>query len=448
MCALSPRAGLHCVGVRSLIVYGQRVHFAGLGVALRRVNRNCKPMEHESMLDDQPAGPLSGIRVLDLTSMISGPVATMMLADQGADVIKVEALSGDLVRGAGPNRSGITATFLSSNRSKRSLSLDLKSDAGSKILRDLVPTADVFVQNFRPGTIERMGFGEDQVRALNNAMIYVSISGFGEQGPYAHQRVYDPVIQALSGLAAIQADGVTGRPKMIRTIIPDKTTALTAAQAITAALFARERTGEGQHVRLAMLDTMLAYLWPEGMAGFTLIGREVKAARAQLSPDLIFATTDGYITAGAISDKEWRGMCRALDRESWLTDARFKTLNDRAVNVTERLELTAEVIAGQSSEYWLARFDREGVPSAPVLDREGVLEHEQIIANQIIGEYEHPVAGKTRQPRPAALFDKTPAYIRRHAPSLGEHSEEILTELGYDAEQVGALLASGVIRSV
>jgi crotonobetainyl-CoA:carnitine CoA-transferase CaiB-like acyl-CoA transferase len=228
------------------------------------------------MTPEQNHGPLSGIRVIDLTSMISGPVATMMLADQGADVIKVEALDGDLVRGAGATRAGITSTFISSNRSKRALAIDLKTPEGVQALKKLLQTADIMVQNFRPGAIERMGFGEDVVRAIKEDIIYVSISGFGETGPYAHQRVYDPVIQALSGLAAIQTDGATGRPKMIRTIIPDKTTAVTAAQAITAALFARERTGKGQHIRLAMLDTMVAYLWPEGMGGFTLVGRKSK----------------------------------------------------------------------------------------------------------------------------------------------------------------------------
>ena len=308
-------------------------------------------------MQEEARGPLTGIRIIDLTSMISGPVATMMLADQGADVIKVEALSGDLVRGAGPNRSGITSTFISSNRSKRALSVDLKTDEGTEILSKLIKTADVLVQNFRPGTLARMGFGEQAVRALRQDIIYVSISGFGEQGPYAHQRVYDPVIQALSGLASIQAEGETGRPKMIRTIIPDKTTALTAAQAITAALFARERSGEGQHIRLAMLDTMVAYLWPEGMAGFTLVGREVKAARAQLSPDLIFQTTDGYITAGAMSNKEWQGMCKALGHLEWLEDERFKTVNDRAVNATERLNLTAQVLATDSCAHWLELLD-------------------------------------------------------------------------------------------
>ncbi len=394
-----------------------------------------------------PEGPLSGVRVLDLTSMISGPVATMMLADQGADVIKVEALSGDLVRGAGPNRSGITATFISSNRSKRSLAIDLKSEAGADVLRKLIATADVFVQNFRPGTVERMGFGEAAVRALKDDIVYVSISGFGETGPFAHQRVYDPVIQALSGLAAIQADGASGRPKMVRTIIPDKTTAVTAAQAITAALFARERTGAGQHVKLAMLDTMVAYLWPEGMSGLTLVGKEVKAARAQLAPDLIFATTDGFITAGAVSDKEWRGMCRALGHEEWIEDPRFASVNDRAVNVTERLNLTAEVLAGNSSAHWLARLDAEGVPCAPVLSREAVLEHEQILNNELVELYEHPVAGTVRQPRPAARFDKTPAMIRRPAPALGEHSKEILAEVGLDGVKIQALIEAGVVGS-
>jgi crotonobetainyl-CoA:carnitine CoA-transferase CaiB-like acyl-CoA transferase len=388
------------------------------------------------------SGPLDGVRVIDLTSMISGPVATMMLADQGADVIKVEPLSGDLVRFMGPNREGLTSGFISANRSKRSLAVDLKTEKGMDVVKALIPTADVFVQNFRPGAIERMGLGEEVVRSLNPDIVFVSISGFGETGPYAHKRVYDPVIQALSGLADIQKDGETGRPKMIRTIIPDKTTAVTAAQAITAALFARERGQGGQHVKLAMLDTMVAYLWPEGMAGYTFIGREVKAARAQFAQDLIFATTDGYITAGAVSDAEWRGMCKALDREEWLEDERFLTANDRIVNVRERLAMTAEVLVTRSSAEWLERLDAEGVPCAPVLQRHEVFEHEQIEINEMVAEYDHPVAGRIRQPRPAARFDQTPAEIQRHAPTLGEHSDEILSELGFDAE---ALRAEGVV---
>ena len=377
-------------------------------------------------------GPLSGIRVVDLTSMISGPVATMMLGDQGADVIKVEPLTGDLVRIMGPNRAGLTSGFISANRSKRSLAVDLKSEQGMAVVKKLVATADVFVQNFRPGAIVRMGLGEDVVRELKNDIVYVSISGFGETGPYAHKRVYDPVIQALCGLADIQKDGETGRPKMVRTIIPDKTTSVTAAQAITAALFARERSGEGQHVKLAMLDTMVAYLWPEGMAGFTFIGKEVKAAMAQFAQDLVFETTDGYITAGAVSDAEWQGMCVALEHEEWLEDERFKTTNGRIINVKERLAMTAEVLLSRSSAEWLLRLDREGVPCAPVLQRHEVFDHEQIRANEMVEEFDHPVAGRIRQPRPAARFDKTPAAMQRHAPTLGQHTRELLEELGFD----------------
>ena len=387
-------------------------------------------------------GPLSGVRVVDLTSMISGPVATMMLADQGADVIKVEPLSGDLVRFMGPNREGLTSGFISANRSKRSLAVDLKTERGMSVVKELIRTADVLVQNFRPGAIERMGLGEAAVRELKEDIVYVSISGFGESGPYAHKRVYDPVIQALSGLADIQKDGESGRPKMIRTIIPDKTTAVTAAQAITAALFARERGQGGQHVKLAMLDTMVAYLWPEGMAGYTFIGKEVKAARAQFAQDLIFETTDGYITAGAVSDAEWEGMCRALDKEVWLDDERFRTANDRIVNVRERLALTAEVLSTRTSADWLARLDEQGVPCAPVLQRHEVFEHEQVAINEMVAEYDHPVAGRIRQPRPAARFDKTPATMQRHAPTLGEHSDEIVAELGFDAQ---ALRSEGVV---
>jgi len=401
-------------------------------------------------MTDAP-GPLEGVRVLDLTSMISGPIATMMLADQGADVIKVESPEGDLVRQMGANRGGVSASFISANRSKRSIALDLKSAEGRRALERLIGGADVFVQNFRPGAIERMGFGEDAVRKQRADIVYVSISGFGETGPYAHKRVYDPVIQALSGLAAIQADRETNRPRMVRTIIPDKTTAVTAAQAITAALFARERaaregTKRGQHVRLSMLDTMVAYLWPEGMTGLTFVGREVHASRAQIAQDLIFATTDGYITAGAVSDAEWRGMCRALEHREWLEDPRFKSTNDRVVNVKERLALTADVLKTRSSAEWLVRLDAEGVPCAPVLSREDVIEHEQVRTNALIEEFDHPFAGRVRQPRPAARFEKTPARIRRPAPRLGEHGREVLSEAGFTAVEVDALVAGGVLR--
>ena len=395
--------------------------------------------------ESETPGPLEGVRVLDLTSMISGPVATMMLADQGAEVIKVEPPEGELVRHMGRNAGGLTSVFLSANRSKRSIGLDLKNPAGVDVLKQLIPSADVFVQNFRPGAIDRMGLGETVVRDLNASVIYVSISGFGETGPYAHKRVYDPVIQALSGLADIQMDSASGRPQMIRTIIPDKTTSVTAAQAITAALFRRERTGEGQHVRLAMLDTMVAYLWPEGMARYTFADRPPEPMKGEASPDLIYLTQDGYITAGALSDKEWPGMCRALNRPQWIDDERFRTANARVVHGKLRREMTAEVLLTRSSAEWLERLDNEGVPSAPVLGRHEVIDHPQIQANEMIVEDVHPVAGPIRQARPAARFDRTPARIRGPAPELGADTMALLGELGCSAAEIDELVANGAV---
>jgi crotonobetainyl-CoA:carnitine CoA-transferase CaiB-like acyl-CoA transferase len=270
-------------------------------------------------------GPLAGIRVLDLTTMVSGPVAAMMLADQGADVVKVEPPGGEQMRHLGVPHSGVTPMFFSCNRGKRSIVLDLKQAGGKEVLADLIRQTDVLIQNFRPGAMERMGFGEAAVRALNEKIIYVSISGFGDRGPYAHKRVYDPVIQALSGATDIQANRETGRPAMFRIIIADKVTSVTAAQAISSALFHRERTGSGQHIRLSMLETMLAFFWPEGMGGLTFADNEYDVTRGQGTMDLVFEAEDGFLTAGAISNSEWVGMCRALEREDLIDDERFAT---------------------------------------------------------------------------------------------------------------------------
>jgi crotonobetainyl-CoA:carnitine CoA-transferase CaiB-like acyl-CoA transferase len=391
------------------------------------------------------AGALEGIRIVDLTSMISGPVATMTLGDQGADVIKVEALSGDLVRVMGMGRDGLTGTFLSSNRSKRSIALNLKTEQGLDLLIELVATADVFVQNFRPGTADRMKIGERAMRDIKEDLIYVSISGFGERGPYSNKRVYDPIVQALCGLASIQADGETGRPKMIRTIIPDKLTAMSAAQAITAALLARERTGLGQHVKVSMLDAMIGFLWPEGLVQLTFPGYEDQISRAQLAQDLVFETADGFITVGAVSDSEWEGLCKALDQPQWLEDERFNSPHKRIVNVADRLELTQEILATRKSEEWLTLLDAHEVPCAPILDRAGLLEHEQIKANELIHQIKHPVAGEIRQPRPAALFSETPSQIRSPAPTLGEHTRQILKDLGHEGDEVDQWFDARVI---
>ena len=391
------------------------------------------------------SGPLSGVKVLDMSRVLAGPVATVLLADQGADVIKVEPLKGDVIRAMGGG--GVTPGFLTANRGKRSIALDLKSDDGISIVKRLAAEADVFVQNFRPGAIDGMGLGESVIREINPKIIYVSISGFGEEGPYAHKRVYDPVIQALSGLADLQATDERDRPRMVRTVIPDKTTAITAAQAITAALLARERTGVGQHIKVAMLDVMVAYLWQEGLAGLTLVGEEVRVKRGQRSKDLIYETADGFITAGAVSDAEWKGMCKALEKEEWLTDERFASARARGINVKLRLEMTADVLKTNTSEYWLARLDECEVPSAPVLSRPEVIEQEQIKVNEVLFEYDHPGLGKVRQPRPAAVFEATPVKTEQLAAKLGEHNNEILEQAGYSDEEITQFRESGVLGS-
>jgi crotonobetainyl-CoA:carnitine CoA-transferase CaiB-like acyl-CoA transferase len=397
------------------------------------------------------SGPLTGVRVLDFTSVVSGPLATAFLADQGAEVIKIEPLGGDITRRSRQSISvsgEFSALFVSTNRGKRSLSLDLKRPEAVTIVRKLITRTDVFVQNFRPGAMERLGLGEATLRAENPRLIYVSISGVGESGPYAKKRVYDPIIQGLSGFADIQSDPKTRRPQMIRTIVADKTTAIFAAQSICAALYARERTGEGQHIRLAMLDTMLSYLWPEAMTQYTVVGREAVTADPIDRPDLIFETADGYITVGTISDSEWRGFCTAAERPELADDPRFNSPAVRAGNATERILLMGEIIKSHPSAEWLRRLDASDVPSAPVLRRGDVIANEQVVARELIAEFEHPDIGRIRQAVPAARFDRTPAGIQGPAPRIGEHSADILTELGIEAAEMERLAAEKIVRLV
>lgn len=390
-------------------------------------------------------GPLSGMQVLDLTSMVSGPVAAAMLADQGAEVIKVEPLHGEQMRHLGQPHNGIPPTFFSCNRGKKSIAVNLKREAGQNVLWRLIEQADVLLQNFRPGAMERMGFGEDAVRSRNERIIYVSISGFGETGPCADQRVYDPVIQALSGATDIQANRLTREPEMFRVIIADKVASLTVAQAVSSALFHRERSGEGQHIKLSMLDAMLAFFWPEGMGGLTYADAGFDPAERSGSMDLIYPTRDGHITAGVISDKEWVGMCRAIEREDLIEDERFSTARARGRNAQIRKEITRAEIAKWRSEEILARLNENDVPNAPLLRRTQLLDNEQIVASDSIAKTRYEGFGEVRQARPAARFSKTPSAIGERAPMLGEHSTDILVGLGYSEEERRQLVEKRVI---
>ena len=394
-------------------------------------------------------GPLSGITVIDLTAMISGPVCTMMLGDQGADVIKIEPLTGELTRKVGASKNGMTTSFLCANRSKRSLTLNLKDPKGITVLKKLITKADVLVQNFRPGAMKRMGLSYEEVKKLNKGIIYTSISGFGEKGPYSNQRVYDPVIQALSGLADIQRDQKTNFPKMVRTIIPDKTTGMAAAQAISSALFYKERYGTGQHIKLAMLDVMVAYLWPEGSASLSFVGDEGDPSKGQMGLDLVFQTKDNkYITAGAVTDKEWLGMCNAFDRKDLLSDPRFNTPRARFDNKTERRLLIADEIKKHNSLDILTKLHENEVPSAPILSRTELLENEQIIENNIIEFHDSKLFGNIRSPRPAPIYSDSPINGSQLAPLLGQNSIEILKEIDYKDQEIENLLQEKVTSSI
>jgi crotonobetainyl-CoA:carnitine CoA-transferase CaiB-like acyl-CoA transferase len=334
---------------------------------------------------------------------------------------------------------------LNNNRNKRSLSVDVKADAGRELMLKLTQDADVFVQNFRPGVMARLGIDEPQLRTVNPGLIYVSMSGWGESGPYAHKPVYDPIIQALSGLASVQAGSDQARPRLIRTILPDKLTAITAAQAVTAALVARGRTGQGQHVRLSMLDAVVAFMWSSDMGGQTFVGKEVSSARAATFIDLIYETKSDYISVSIMSDEQWRGLCDAVGHPEWLEDDRFKTAAGRGHYANDRLALTQAALLEKNASEWLEILDSAGVPCAPVLKRHEMIHHPQVEASGIVVETEHPHAGRLRQARNAARFEATPAEIRHGAPHHGEHTRAIMSELGFSTAEIDRLIADGVI---
>ena len=378
--------------------------------------------------------------------MLTGPWATSILGDQGADVIKVEVPGvGDHTRSGGADRGGLPVNFLNINRSKRSLTLNLKNQQGVSILKRLAATADVFVQNFRPGVVERLGIGEPNIRKVSPKVIYMSMSGWGEHGPLAQKPVYDPVIQAISGLTTIQAGSDDARPRLIRTILPDKLTAVVASQAITAALLTRERTGKGQHVRLSMLDAVLNFLWASDMGGQTYVDDPVSNQAAASFIDLIYETNDGFMTVSTMGNKEWLALSRAFKRPDLLEDSRFKTPQLRDQNVNERLALVQAELKTKTTAKWLEIFEKEEVPAAPALTRQEMIEHPQVTASEILVEYDHPVAGRLRQTRTAARFEGTPPGPPQGAPRLGEHNTQILMELGLSEDEIIELSECGAI---
>lgn len=388
-------------------------------------------------------GPLHGIKILDMSVMISGPLAAMTLAEQGADVIKIESPGlGDLMRFLGTSKGGMTGIFAGNNRGKRSLVVDVKQPQGLDIVRRLVADADVLIQNFRPGAMDRIGLAFDDLIAINPRLIYVSISGFGPDGPKSDRRVYDNVIQASSGLASVQTDAA-GQPSLFRTLLCDKVTSLTAAQAITAALFARERgTANGQHIVLAMLDAAIAFLWPDSAMDAMLLDDDVSRSRTIGAGYTVTEFADGYAAVSAVSDSEFDGYFRALGHPELCDDERFATMAQRMGHLRELAPLLREYTRATTLADFLAGAEQFQVPAAAIVSLADLPADEQVVHNDVFTIRQHPTAGTIRDPRPAARFSATPAETGSHAPTYGQHSDDIVTELGLDA---AALRAAGVI---
>jgi crotonobetainyl-CoA:carnitine CoA-transferase CaiB-like acyl-CoA transferase len=389
-------------------------------------------------------GPLDGVKVIDFSVMISGPLAAMQLADQGADVIKVESPGlGDIMRYLGTQKNGMTGIFANNNRGKRAIVVDLKNTDGVEVVKRLVADADVVIQNFRPGAMGRLGLGYDELSEINPNLIYASISGYGKDGPNSGRRVYDNVIQAASGLASVQSDPVTGVPSLFQTLLCDKTTAYTVSQAITAALFARAtgRAG-GQHLEIAMLDTAIAFMWPDSGMDAALLDDDVVRLPTIAANYAITSLADGYAAASAVTDSEFFGLFHALGCSDMIDDSRFADMSSRMANVDDMKRRLLDAAAACSLADFVQRAAEFDVPAAAITSLDQLADDAQVMHNDIFVTRDHPLAGRIREPRPAARFSVTPQRVSEHAPSYGQHTDEIVTELGLDVE---ALRASGAI---
>ena len=390
--------------------------------------------------------PLDGIRVLEFSTMITASFAAMMMADQGAEVIKVEPTElGDPMRYLGSTKGGISALFANCNRGKRSLAVDLKADECRTVIEQLAAETDVVLTNYRPGVMAGLGLGSDHLRTINPRLVYAGVTGFGLEGPLATAPAYDPIIQAQTGFPAVQGQGKDA-PEFMQSLMCDKVTAYTICQAVTAALFVRERTGEGQHIDLSMMDAGLYFLFPDGFMHHTLLDDDADHA-APLSELLyeLSRTSDGAVTASAATPAQQVGLLTAVDRLDLFADERFNSIENILANVDAFRAEIADAFGSFTTAEILDRLHDNDVPAARVLDYDEVMAHRQFEANDSVDVAGHDRMGAMRRVKPPARFTGARLAPAADAPGHGQHTAEILARLGRSADEIAALAAAGTV---
>ncbi len=395
-------------------------------------------------------GPLSGLVVVELTNVMAGPVGGLLLADMGAEVVKVERLPGgdDTRRAIPPEIQGESATFMMVNRNKRGIAVDLKHPDGLQVVRRLIDKADVVIENFRPGTMEKLGLGYDVLRASNPGLIYCKITGFGLNGPYAKRAGYDLIAQGMSGIMSLTGEGPGRPPVKVGVPIGDVTAGILASTGVLAAYIERLRTGEGQYVDTSLYEASLVHTyWQVAMAFATgESAGPMGSAHPVAAPYQAIPTQDGWINIGAVSQATWVGMTRVLQLEHLLEDERFASNRERMAHRDLLISIITEAMRSNTTDYWVEKFEQAGVPAGPVRKIKDMLEDPQTLARDMVIEVDHPVAGQVQALGLPIKFSHGNGVTRRGAPQYGEHTAEVLQELGYSSDDIAALAASQAVQ--